>query len=206
MEVRQIINSFHGSNTYIIELDQKNVVLVDCGDPDIEKVLQWLYTNGKTPLAVILTHEHADHCAGLNSLSHEFQFDLYCSQACLNGIRDEKQNISLYIEDIQAFTVCRDAKVIRNGQSQVFKGKHFSFLETPGHSPGGICIIAGNSVFTGDTVLNGVRSPLSFPHSNRTEYKKSLDKLLLYLQSGMTIYPGHGKPFTFNLYQDICMI
>lgn len=206
MKVNQIINSFHASNTYLIELNKEDVVLIDCGDPDTGRVINWLFKHKKTPLAVILTHEHADHCAGLNSLSNEFKFDLYCSPACLTGIRDEKQNLSLYIEYIQTFTVCHDAKVIRNGQSQLFKSKHFSFFETPGHSPGGICIIAGNSAFTGDTILNGVRSPLSFPHSNRIDYRKSLEKLFFYLHPGMTIYPGHGKPFAYNSYVDICMM
>ena len=74
----------------------------------------------------------------------------------------------------------------------------FLFMETPGHSPGGACIFTSDAVFTGDTILNQMKAPLNFPHSNKKQYDISLIKIKKQLKPGMTIFPGHGEPFKYN--------
>lgn len=207
LEIHQIVSSYHGSNTYIIPLDTGSVVLIDPGDPDISIIENWLKTNNKSISAVFLTHEHADHCAGVNNLYKISPFSLFCSPECDKNMRNSKQNFSFYIDIIDAFKVevpsitLGDGQIIAiesnpNGTSN--KSIKFSFYHTPGHSPGGSCIVLQNNIFTGDTILNKLRTPLTFPHSQRKAYYNSLQKLIPVLKPGMTIYPGHGDPFAFE--------
>ena len=95
---------------------------MDCGDPDIGPLIEWLFTHIKNILAVILTHEHADHCAGLNSLER------YCSQACMTGIRGNKQNFSLYIDEIPVFNVGIPVNLIHDNETIKFNGNSFTFI------------------------------------------------------------------------------
>jgi len=78
------------------------------------------------------------------------------------------------------------------------EGTEFTSIATPGHSPGSACIFTKDAVFTGDTLLNNTKTPLTFPHSNRNDYANSIQKIKPLLKPGMTIYPGHGEPFVVN--------
>ncbi len=198
LEIHQIVSGYHGSNSYIISLDSPNVIIIDPGDPDTSNIENWLKTNNKSISAVFLTHEHADHCAGVNELHNLQPFQLFCSQSCATNIRNSKQNFSFYIDIIEAFKVNAPPTIVADGETIEMEGRQFTIVETPGHSPGSACIFSSNAVFTGDTILNGIKSPLTFPHSNRKQYAASIEKLLNLLKPGMTIYPGHGEPYTFE--------
>ncbi|MDJ0646983.1 MAG: MBL fold metallo-hydrolase [Flavobacteriaceae bacterium] len=197
MKIHQIINSFHLSNTYVLELSQKQVVLIDVGNSD--RIKSWLISNKMEVKSVILTHEHSDHCHGLNELYKMSKFELYCSHMCALNIKNSKQNISRYIDELTTFEVEIDnIRIVNDGETLEILGQNFLFIETPGHSPGSICIVTDDKVFTGDTILNNIKTPLNLPHSSKKDYLKSIDKLKSYLNLGMTIYPGHDSPFRFK--------
>lgn len=73
-------------------------------------------------------------------------------------------------------------------------------IHTPGHAPGAVCFRFGDSVFTGDTVLENITpNPLmqvpddgDVPHNSLDTYLDSLRKLeSLEPEKGL---PGHGPP------------
>jgi hydroxyacylglutathione hydrolase len=128
-------------------------------------------------------------------LRSRIEFTLFCSEKCEVNMRNPIQNLSRYIEKFETFGVQTEATIIKEGQVINFDGFYITVMETPGHSPGSICLLANNIVFTGDTLLNGVESPLSFPHSDKKEYQISKNRLLDTLTPQIKIYPGHGVPF-----------
>lgn len=199
MKIQQIINKHRNSNSFLIELGNNKVVLVDVGDFDKPNFIEWMEVNNKTLEAVILTHEHSDHCCGVNALSIFFSFKLYCSKPCLINIADSKQNFSYFINEIETFEInFPNAYAIRDKEEISIADNIFTFIETPGHSPGSICVFMGRNVFTGDTILNKIKTPLTFPHSNKQLYQNSIQKMNGYLESDMTIYPGHDMPFIYQ--------
>ena len=205
MRIHQFVSSFHTSNTFVVELNNDQVALIDCCDTDLSPVVNWLLENRKVIQVVFLTHEHADHCAGVNTCEDSFNFELICSQSSANNIRNSKQNLSFYMDSIDTFEVQMKPTIISDEHIQVVNSQPFVFVETPGHSPGSACIIFGNAIFTGDTLLNGLKTPLTFPHSNRKLYSDSVQKLLKWLKPGMIIYPGHGEPFVFNSIRELTL-
>jgi glyoxylase-like metal-dependent hydrolase (beta-lactamase superfamily II) len=183
------------SNCYIIENYTNKIIIIDPGDPDINPLTSCITSNNKQIAAVFLTHEHADHCSGLNALYHFQPFKLFCSQACATNIGNCKQNFSFYMDTIQSFEVHIPAQIIHDGEPVTLNNTTFTFHETPGHSPGSFCIFTSDAVFTGDTLLNNTKTPLTFPHSNRKDYSNSIQKLKTLIKPGTTIYPGHGEAF-----------
>ncbi len=72
-------------------------------------------------------------------------------------------------------------------------------METPGHTPDGICIISRQDKFvlTGDTLFKGTFGRTDLPGGNMEEIKKSLKKILE-LPEDFVAYPGHGSKTTIG--------
>ena len=206
MKIHQIINPHRLSNSYILELNDDYVLLIDVGNFDVDCFLFWLQRNKKKLFSVIITHEHSDHCCGLNQLFEVYPFQLYCSSKCAENMMITKQNFSLYIDEIPTFEVNIPFIEVNDFTEIDIKGIKFSIFETPGHSPGSICVLLKNNIFTGDTILNGIKTLLSLPHSNKQTYFDSISKIKKILQKGMVIYPGHDEPFAYLEEEDIILI
>ena len=193
--VIQLVSPYKKANTYIVEVNSCDVFIIDIGNYPIIELVKWLKVNNKKLIGLFLTHEHADHCYGVDHLKAELDFTLYCSKKCETNMRTPKQNLSRYIEEFNTFGVDSEATIITDGQVLNFNDFEITIIETPGHSPGGICIIMDDIIFTGDTLLNNVKSPLCFPHSDKKDFQESEKKILKYLTAKTKIYPGHGDPF-----------
>lgn len=198
MQIHQVVNPYRSANSYIIVLDNNEAAIIDVGDIGTCFFINWFQQNNKTLRWVILTHEHSDHCVGVNALFKELPFKLICSPACAANIANKKQNFSLYLEEIETFEITMPVQKASEAETLTLGGHTFTFIDTPGHSPGSMCIKLANHFFTGDTLLPEIKTPLNFPHSNRNEYQLSLNKLSVILENGMRLYPGHGDAFTFN--------
>ncbi|MEG1661563.1 MAG: MBL fold metallo-hydrolase, partial [Clostridiales bacterium] len=64
-------------------------------------------------------------------------------------------------------------------------------IHTPGHTPGGICLLTEDILFTGDTLFQTSIGRTDFPGGSYETLIQSLHKLSL-LDDELTIYPGHG--------------
>src|SRR5690554_281786 len=196
--VISFVSPYKNANTFIVEINEFDVLIIDVGNYPIDDLVTWLTVRNKNVLGVILTHEHADHCYGIDKLKSRIDFTLYCSEKCEVNMRDPKQNFSRYIEEFESFGVQSEAEIIKDCQVLSFQDFKCRVMETSGHSPGSICLFAENAVFTGDTILNNVKSPLSFPHSNKEDFINSKRKIEKALQPGVTIYPGHDESFLYS--------
>ncbi|HAL92728.1 MAG TPA: MBL fold metallo-hydrolase, partial [Verrucomicrobia bacterium] len=78
-------------------------------------------------------------------------------------------------------------------------GARWSVIETPGHTPGGICwkLEDDSALFTGDTLFHGTAGRTDLPGGDSRALARSLRKLAA-LPDGLTIYPGHGDPSTLG--------
>ena len=194
-----ILNKPFPSNCFVLSVvNCKNCIVIDPGTSDSLELISFINSNSLKVECVWLTHEHFDHCSGVNELYHWSPFELICTSRCAKNIQSSKQNFSLYHDDTEEFEIAMPVTIANDGLLMSRAGIDFVFHETPGHSPGSACIVVDNMIFTGDTLLNRVKSPLTFPHSSRNDYEDSLGKLKRLLHSDIIIYPGHGEPFKYN--------
>lgn len=200
MRYHRIKNSFLNSNTFIIENKSREIVIIDPGSPDISKLSRLIDKYSWSIVAIILTHEHADHIAGLPKILKLYEVPVFCSKLTSENIRNSKENLSKYIDSIEIFEIKIQTKVLNDDEIFKISDFEFLFLETPGHSPGGACIFTSDAVFTGDTILGSSKKmkykvPLNYPHSNKIQYESSIEKIKKKINPGMNIFPGHGDPF-----------
>ncbi len=63
-------------------------------------------------------------------------------------------------------------------------------IHTPGHSQGGICLLAGNNLFTGDTLFIDGAGRCDLPGGDSQVLNQSLQKIKQ-MNGNIVIYPGH---------------
>ena len=72
-------------------------------------------------------------------------------------------------------------------------------ISTPGHTPGGICLLVDNqALITGDTLFIGDCGRTDLSGGNLTEMFNSLQKKIMPLPDSLIVYPGHDygdRPF-----------
>ena len=76
-------------------------------------------------------------------------------------------------------------------------GVEFSVLHTPGHTPGSVCLIAGEHMFSGDTLFSGSCGRTDLPGGSWQTIRTSLARLAG-LTENLQVHPGHGESTTLD--------
>lgn len=187
-----ITNTVFSSRTYwLTEKNQKDVWLVDCGD--IEKVVKRLPKSSRI-LGVLLTHVHFDHIYGLNQLLRLFpDCKVYTNDFGQKSLTDPKRNFSRYHTDMEdfMFEYPESVVVIDEGEKiELYEGVYADVFYTPGHDESCLCYEVGESLFSGDAYIPGVKTVTTFPHSSKKKALES-DLRITSMARGMKVYPGH---------------
>lgn len=190
---------FTSTTWLIVNTALASSIIIDPGSSAIPEVVPFLEKNNIKPEAVVLTHEHFDHCLGVNPLAEIYDFKLIATRACIENIAIPARNHSLYYDGCEVFSIKHSNTQSLSGETKIeLAGISFLCVPTPGHTPGGMCVLAQKAAFTGDTVLNNIPTPLNFRNSNKAHYKQSIARLKELLHDGTSIYPGHGEPFIYK--------
>jgi glyoxylase-like metal-dependent hydrolase (beta-lactamase superfamily II) len=160
---------------------QKKAAVVDPGF-DAAKAVQFLEKNHLFLDYVILTHYHSDHSAEAKQMKTVFP-------SC---------KIVASKEDGKRLSVKPDV-VVSDGNQLKVGNIVLSFLLTPGHTTGGICIIVdGKVLLTGDTLFIGDCGRTDLPGGSLKEMFRTLQEKIMTLPDDLIVYPGHDygqKPF-----------
>lgn len=181
---------------YILHKDCcKEVIVIDPGEPQEEKLLACFRERDICPVGVILTHEHFDHCAGVNILGQHFDFELYVSSACAENIKVSRKNLSFFAADVcKPFEVLHFVHVVDELCVVKIGGLEFQFIDTPGHSKGSMCLKVEEVLFSGDTLL-ATKVPVKLPGGDAEQLRLSQAKVKEYCSQWTKVCPGHGECF-----------
>jgi len=189
--IHDITNSIFTSKTYILSKEGEDKAwLVDIGD--IEPVVEYLEECGLTVAGVFLTHAHFDHVYGIHALVERFpQCWVYCTEYAKVALASEKLNMSKYNGTPLRYSGDNVVTVHEGEHLTLFAGEPLmGFYETPGHNPGCLTLVVGDSIFTGDAYMPGVGTTTTLPYANKEQAKLSMERILA-LSEGKSILPGH---------------
>lgn len=192
MECIEVKNSVLNSCSYILDGDNKCLVIIDCGD--IQPIIEYAEKARVNIGAVLLTHSHFDHIYGLNELIMRFpNIVIYTSYEGKIGLLDSKVNLSKYNEILPPFQLQLGLiSIIEKNQSiQIGNLTIHAFL-TPGHDTSCITYQFHDMLFTGDSLIPGIKTVTNLPRSNKqqAEYYENWIKNKARSEY-LTIYPGH---------------
>ena len=133
--VNQILNSPIDSNCFVIwdKVVGNKCIIVDPGSKDNTSLYHLFENEGLTPFYIILTHEHFDHCWGVNELVKLYHVPIICSQLCTEAIKNEKQNCSVFYDNKEGFTIeCKTINIESINGLLKFGENVIHFFNTPG--------------------------------------------------------------------------
>ncbi len=174
------------TNCYLVWNEStKKAFIVDPGDvsPDLKK---FIIKEELVPEYIILTHGHGDHTGGIFDLKKVWPDILtIASKKERKFLNDRKASYGaggiecdIYVDDAQEMTVA-DTTV--------------RFLSTPGHTPGGMCILLGRTLFSGDTLFRASIGRSDFPGGDHEQLIRSIREKLLTLPEDIRVLPGHEE-------------
>lgn len=182
------------TNCYIIGCDKTHKgVVIDPG-ADGEKILETVKKLRLKINYIINTHAHIDHIEANKYLKNKTGAEICMHHADKKMLLDSTLNLSymLYPTKESSFPT-PDILLDENDKIEAGKIK-LSVIHTPGHTPGGICLLTDKYIFTGDTLFAGSIGATELPLANHDTLINSIKTKLLNLPDDLKIYPGHGSP------------
>jgi glyoxylase-like metal-dependent hydrolase (beta-lactamase superfamily II) len=189
MNIRTFEGVFSGSNSYLVDDGAKTAFVVDAGEYS-EPLAAAVKKEGLRVAWLILTHGHGDHIGGALRYLREFEG---CKLVAGDGeqpvLSDPRKN---YSAEITGRPISLDAQIyVKDGDELRDGGLTVKFLSTPGHSPGGICILAGDALFSGDTLFAGSIGRTDLFGGSMETLLDAVEKKLFTLPEETRVYPGH---------------
>jgi hydroxyacylglutathione hydrolase len=145
---------------------------------------------------IILTHGHSDHIAALYEIQDRTGAAVAIHALDADFLEGRGSVSSQF--GISYRTPHPPDRLLRDGDVIEAAGMSITVLHTPGHTPGSICLLSGNMVFTGDTLFRRGIGTTLMPGSSRPQLIESIRTRLMTLPDDTVIYPGHGRETTIG--------
>ncbi len=180
-----------GANCYLV-MDSLNQVAAVIDPVDkADKIFAQAENLGVTIKMIINTHGHWDHIGANKTLQELCGAPVYMHEAEKQKLQDGTLNGFFERRGNNLF--CGYDKIyLKDGDKLTLGSLELQVIHTPGHSPGGLCLLVGNVIFTGDTLFEGSIGRTDFPGGDYDTLIKSIKNKLLPLPDELMILPGHG--------------
>ncbi len=182
------------TNCYVLKSGQE-LAVVDPGG-DAEMVLAKVDELGGTLKYVIDTHGHIDHIGANREVVEATGAELLIHELDARLLQFPDRNLSGLMGMKSSSPA--PTRTLKEGDRIVVGEDEMAVLHTPGHTPGGICLLASEYAFTGDTLFLDSIGRTDFPGGSDEQMQESLYKLQKVLRKDTVIYPGHGEPGRFG--------
>lgn len=185
MEIRTFPVGSYQTNCYIVWGDDADSCVVIDPGYEPEYLLEQVRCLGKKLQAILLTHGHFDHVGGVKALAQQTGCRVYICKEDLALKPALTAGAILYTDTYS------------EGDVLELAGLRFQVLHTPGHTPGSVCLICGDTIFSGDTLFAGTCGRTDLPGGDMLQILRSLARLAQ-LEGDYRVLPGHGEGSTLN--------
>ena len=175
------------TNCYLLcDEAAKVCAVIDPGD-EPERIEALMATTGCTPVMILLTHGHFDHCTGVAGLLKKWpDLPVYIHEADVTDSSGSELTFRRLDEKNQRYW--------HEGDTLTVGGLTLRVMETPGHSRGSVCLLVEGQgvIFSGDTLFRGNCGRCDFPGGDYRAMLRSLARLGR-LEGQYQVYPGHEE-------------
>ena len=173
------------TNCYILcDEAAKVCAVIDPGD-EPKRIEAMIASCGCSPVMILLTHGHFDHCTGVAGLLEKWpDLPVYIHEADVTDSSGSELTFRRLDEKNQRY--------YQEGDTLTVGGLTLRVMETPGHSRGSVCLLVEGQgvIFSGDTLFRGNCGRCDFPGGDYRAMLRSLARLGR-LEGQYQVYPGH---------------
>jgi hydroxyacylglutathione hydrolase len=166
-------------------------LVIDPAD-DIDEILATADRHKITIRYIVNTHAHVDHTMGNEEMKKKTGAKIVIHEEDAPLLtRTPRSIISMFggRPSPPADMTVKEGDLIQVGELAL------KVLHTPGHSPGGMCLLGNQAVFTGDTLFVGGVGRTDLPGGSWPIMLQSIKTKLLTLPDNTVVYPGHNYGF-----------
>ena len=203
IEIVTFADEFFAQNSrLIISQGEPRCWVVDPGfAPATDNLLKYLTERNLSPEAVILTHAHADHIAGLSQVLNVHEMlPVHLAKIEWSYLEDPSQNLST-MTGMELRVKAPELRDLAPDQVLELGGTQWQVLDTSGHSPGGRTLYCSQAqtAIVGDALFAGSIGRVDFPHSDGPRLLSNIREKLFTLPGATRVCSGHGPDTTIEI-------
>jgi len=159
-----------GCRSYLVGCAEScAAALIDAESSQTDRYLALAARHGVRIRYAIDTHTHADHFSATRQLAHQL------------GVPSVMHRSTTAPTDLR----------LEDGEMLIVGRLRLQALHTPGHTADSMCLVTGDRVFTGDTLLIGGTGRTDLPSGDAGALYDSLFGKLLQLDPALLVFPAH---------------
>ena len=167
----------YDNNGYILVCPETNEGIIIDTPAEPEKLLNEI---GDVKIGhILITHNHQDHLLGFDEITSSVGAP-----------------VGMGANDASALPRPPELD-LKDGDVIKFGNRELQVLATPGHTDGGVCLLVGKHLFSGDTLFPGGPGKTRSPEALQ-QIIASITSKLLVLSDDTVVYPGHGLDTTIG--------
>jgi len=195
MILKRLVVGPFASNCCIVgsESNQEGMI-IDPGD-EAEAILKNVKDLGLDIKSIVLTHGHIDHIGAVKEVKEATGAEVAIHADDAQALQDNSVSAMF---GLSYPTPLPADRLLNDGDSIDIGDLHFLVVHTPGHSPGGICLVGEGMVFSGDTLFNYGIGRYDLPGGSYNQLMNRIHTKLTVLPDNTIVYPGHGPDTTIG--------
>ena len=198
-----------GANCYLVAPGAgEQCVIIDPGEDAVPGVEEAVREHGLQPVAVLLTHGHADHTMSVIPVCGDYGVPAYIHPGDREMLTDPQKWLGIApgtpIFGQSEFVEPSDVKELTDGVVLSLAGLEITVDHAPGHTKGSVTFRTPEQqdipqvLFTGDLLFAGAVGRWDLPGGSREELLESLARVCLPLPDETVVLSGHGPQTTIG--------
>ena len=190
-----------GTNCYVVAAQAGSQAVIVDAPPDPAGVADLLARHQLTPVALLVTHGHVDHCGGAGSVVAATGVSAY--------VHPDDDFLTLHPERQMQMLMGQDPSLdlappaylpLAGGETLSLAGLDLEVRHTPGHTPGHCCFYLKDEgvVFSGDQLFAGSIGRTDLPGGDLRALVASMREQVMTLDDEVRVLPGHGPETTIG--------
>jgi len=194
MKIKTLVVGPLAVNCYIVYEDGVGAVIDPGADSD--KISGAVSELDIKVTHIINTHGHFDHIGANRILKEKTGADILIHGSDAELLAHAELSAARF--GLTADPSPEPDRLLKDGDRISSGNIEFKVIHTPGHSPGGICLLAKNFLITGDTLFAGSIGRTDLPGGSYDQLLASVRSGIFTLDPSIEIYPGHGPASTIG--------
>jgi len=184
------------NNVFLLaDTETRQAALIDPGY-DSEFILDRIQREGLTLTAILCTHGHFDHVAGVAFFKDQTDAPLYLHEGDVELATHAEEQAWMF--GLECPNSPPPDVVWRGEETFPLGATTFTVRHTPGHSPGSVSLVTAGLVLVGDVLFQGSVGRTDLPGGNFATLLDSIHRVLFALPEETRVYCGHGPETTIG--------